>query len=236
MRLNETLIGSSMIITGILYPVAAETTLPSAIINMFGLVGFDLFNISLIVCGLLLLIRQRNLPILIMPFYVFMIALVPITLQGLSYTALIFYSVMIIFPIYVHYRERITFRYLNARRLMIPFFALMSFVLFINPTPYNGGMELFYRAIAYWTLGLIDPITFYRVIYLTCGLLLFAIEIVDSLPQGRALTQVLTLPFLSHGITFGLITIELNNFALTPFLLLVVVLWWLLPQEYRYYG
>jgi hypothetical protein len=218
------IVAIAMILTGFLYPTA-RYTLQEGMIALVGEFGFYVWCTSLIVCGLGIFVYPRGLIFWLMPLLFIGVSQ---AIVG-SNTAIIYYAVLWLFPLYRWYIEQQPGRKLLLGKIRISQVAgvlhlTMAFVLFVDPN--GAGMELLYNALHVWMAGIIESVLFYQLFYLVTGIILLY-----PLDYGRYLQQILYLPFVTHGLTFAFISVTVfNTWVFVPLFVAITAIWWSLAE------
>jgi hypothetical protein len=207
--------GLAMIGTGMLYHTY-NGSIPLVLLNMLGVLGFAIWSVLMVVCGIGLIVRPQHIVIWLMPYLILLLATVAMVVQGDSYTALPYYSQLYIFLLYFTARRNTL--PINALQLAGLFQLLVGFTLVFHPN--GSGLILLYNSIEPFLFGVLEPEAFYQLMYICTGLIL--------LPRGELKkwqAQVLTMPFLVHGVTFAVISASLGVVAFLPLFFGISIMW-----------
>lgn len=238
----------AMITTGLLYPAYDQYTIAKIMIGLSGKFGFNLWCALMVACGVAGFIRPRLLVYWLSPLLWFMVACAVFAFQdtfihwsalgiidfsGLifadssSYTALIYYSTLYLFPLYYFYRDEHQHEELRLIHRVPPLRVagvinlLMGIALIAYPV--GSGMPLLYGVIVRFTGGVVaDPTMLYQFAYLISGVYLVA-----SVETPRIMAQIATTPIILHGALFSIyIIFNSEAWVFIPFFIAISVLWW----------
>jgi hypothetical protein len=239
-QLKFFIIGLAMVLTGLLYPSADPSLLPSALRSMLGDLGFFLWCLSMIVAGIGMVSISQHAFIWLLPVGIFMLSALSVSFAFVSLTVSIFYLVFpasVLLTLYKnkpHQHGTRVNRFLNQidwHTLLGLMNGAMFLIILLRPN--GAGMGLFYEALDVLLYGFMSPILFLLIIYFFATIRLF------FYPRPKKMELLIcSLPLIIHGLTFlfVLATSDTPNWALAPMLALTPYLLIEKLGDYHYGG
>ena len=235
---NSTLqvISIALVVTAFLYPSATQYNIPGTISSLLGMSIFRLWCIVLGLTAMYTFMRPERLPILAIVMIPFYYALIDLLLRGVTGTALLYYSCIVIFGgmLWADH-QGIELKYVTPRLVGVVFSGTMFVVLLWNPD--GSGLNYLYNLTQPIAPEGVHPSTMWQLGYALAtigfcvGAILSLLHI--HIVMDQLMMLFLSVPFLAHGMVFAYVTVFVTQaFAFTPFFMLVTYLWIKVMERY----